>query len=120
MTQDVIKNERLQQLEQILGTSLHSRNETRYASGLIEYEFPAGILYENIQLLLTCISKGLDYNISFTKTAYKVTSDGILQTPHTIVVNGQHITSDSITVSWVDHEWVQKQRIQEIKDFYNV
>ena len=113
-----MKNERLQQLENILGTPLHPRNETRYVSGRIEYEFPAGILYENIQLLLTCISKGLDYTISFAKTSYKVASDGILQTPHTVVVNGQHITSDSITIAWVDHDWVQKQRIQEIKDKY--
>jgi len=114
-------NQRRQQLELILGMTLKPINETRYASGLIDYEFPAGILYENLQLLLTCISKGsLDYNVSFARATYEITPDGILQTPHTIIVNGQRITSDSITVSWTDYEWAQKQRLQEMRDLYNV
>lgn len=93
-----MKNERLQQLENILGTACQC--EQRDITGRITYDFPAGIVYENLQLLLTCISKGL------------------LITPRTIVVNGRQIVSHPISVSWIDFEYAQQKYLEGIQDFF--
>ena len=100
-----MKNERLQQLENILG--MPYQHEHRDSTGRITYDFPAGILYENLELLMTCIEKGLDYDVSF---------NGLL--PRTVIVNGEQIITESIFVSWLDQALVRKQLDQEIKDFF--
>ena len=111
-----MKHERLQQLENILGVTCQC--EHRDITGRITYDFPAGIVYENLQLLLTCISKGLNYEIYFFESTLQVVPDGILRTPRTIIVNGHQIVSHPISVSWVDFEFAQQQKLKEIQDFF--
>lgn len=111
-----MKDERLQQLENILGVACQC--EQRDITGRITYDFPAGIVYENLQLLLTCISKGLNYQIYFFESTLQVVPDGILITPRTIVVNGRQIVSHPISVSWIDFEYAQQKYLEGIQDFF--
>jgi hypothetical protein len=98
MTQNA---DRKKQLEAILNMPI--KCEHRDITGRITYDFQCGILYENLQLLLTCICKGMDYTVSFENPVHRVTPDGILQKPMTFIVNGLEIVRDGISVSWIDH-----------------
>lgn len=111
-----MKNERLQQIENILGVACQCKQ--RDITGRITYDFSAGIVYENLQLLLTCISKGLNYQIYFFESTLQVVPDGILITPRTIVVNGHKIVSHPISVSWIDFEYAQQKYLEGIQDFF--
>lgn len=100
-----------EQIEHILCAKVE--HEHRWATGRITYDFSGGILYENLQLLLVSIMHGMPCTISFDSYQSTFVRDGILSTPRTIIVNGQQILSEGISVSYIDQEVAEKSRRQD-------